>query len=578
MRKTKWQRAGAAVLAACLMAASLAACGGSSSSSGASGTEAAATTSAAGESAASAETTAPATITTADTEIPAGESVSQDSDLTCATYVDFTTMDPMDTSDTMSGGIQRLIMDGLFGFDDEMKLIPMLATGYTANDDATEFTVTLRQGISFSDGTPFNADAVIANANRWMDKDLGLKRTTFLCNTLASCDKVDDNTVKFTLSSPFGAFINSLAHPATLLMSPKTIEAGLDACASAPVGTGQYTFREWTQGDHLTVDLKKDWWGYTEKMDDGNTLVASDAGFKTITFKPVKEGATRAAMLQSGDAQVIWDIPAESLSTLQADPNVNVNTQEGLVTYWLMMNTQKTPYTDVKVRQAMNYAIDKEAFIKICYNGLGTPATSMMGKQTQFYKGNDPYPYDPEKAKELLKEAGLENGFTTLFMYRNSSTNQKVAEFLKQQLEQVGITVELKAMESAVLNQTVQDCDKPGSEADVELYYSGWSSSTGDADWGLRPMLAKESEPPMSYNISYYENDEVDQLLKDALATADTDKRAEDYAKIQDTIWEDCPCVWLFHLYNTLGTSKKVAGIKMFPDNAINIRNGRMAK
>lgn len=142
-------------------------------------------------------------------EVPAGESVSQDTDIVAAVNVDFTTLDPMDTSDTLSGYVQRMLMDGLFGFDREMNVIPMLATGYEANDDATEYTFTLRQGIKFSDGTPWNAEAAKANFDRWGDKNLGLKRTTLLCNILDSCEIVDDYTVKVKLATSFGAFINT---------------------------------------------------------------------------------------------------------------------------------------------------------------------------------------------------------------------------------------------------------------------------------------------------------------------------------------------------------------------------------
>ena len=129
--------------------------------------------------------------TGAATEIPAGESVSQDADIVAAVNVDFTTLDPLDTSDTLSGDVQRMLYDGLFGFDKDMNIVPMLATEYEANDDATEYVFKLRQGVSFSDGTPWNADAAKANFDRWADKDLGLKRTTFLCNTLKSCEVVD---------------------------------------------------------------------------------------------------------------------------------------------------------------------------------------------------------------------------------------------------------------------------------------------------------------------------------------------------------------------------------------------------
>lgn len=142
-----------------------------------------------------------------------------------------------------------MIMDGLFGFDDEMELIPLLATEYTANEDATEFTIKLREGISFTDGTPWNADAAKANLDRWGDKTLGLKRTTLLCNIIDHTDIVDDYTVTVKLTESFGAFINTLAHPACVIVSPKVIEAGPEACASAPVGTGQYKFVEWIAGE-----------------------------------------------------------------------------------------------------------------------------------------------------------------------------------------------------------------------------------------------------------------------------------------------------------------------------------------
>ena len=341
--------------------------------------------------------------------IPAGESVSQDSDVTAMVAVDFTTMDPMDTSDTLSGGVQRMMMDGLFGFDENMQIIPMLATSYEANDEATEYTIHLREGVSFTDGTPWNADALIANVNKWADKSLGLKRTTFLCNVLDHAEKVDDYTVKIYLSQSFGAFISNLAHPATLIMSPKQIEAGEDACAQAPVGTGQYKFVEWVAGDHMKVELNKDWWGYDADVCGGTALADADAGFKSITFKPVAESATRVSAIQAGDAQIMWSVPTESVDTLKGDSNVSVGMGDSIAVWYFFMNTQKAPFNDVKVREAMAYAINKEAYIQVVMNGYGSVATSMVGEEVQHYKGNDPYSYDPEKAKELLKEAGADD-------------------------------------------------------------------------------------------------------------------------------------------------------------------------
>ena len=482
----------------------------------------------------------------------------------------------MDTSDTLSGGVQRLIMDGLFGFDDEMKIIPLLAESYEANEDATEYVIHLRQGISFSDGTPLNAEAAKANFDRWGDKELGLKRTTLLCNVLKSTEAVDEYTVKVTLTEPFGAFVATLAHPACVLMSPQVIEQGKEACAERPVGTGQYLFKEWIAGDHTTVTLNKDWWGYDPEICGGKALAEPDAGFQSITFRPVGENASRVAMLQSGEADFIWPVPTESMETLAADENVYVGADEGIVVRYMFMNTQKAPFNDVRVRQAMNYAIDKDAYIAVVKNGLASKATSILGPATQHYKGNEPYAYDLEKARKLLADAGYPDGFETSLICTTTTSDLKQCEFIQQQLAQAGITVNINSMEKAIVSEKVESAEGPGSEVEVEMYMSGWSSSTGDADWGIRPVLAKESEPPKSYNISYFENDEMDGCLKAALETADEEKRAELYAQAQDIIWEECPVVFFANDYNTWASSADVANVKIYPDGCLNIRNARM--
>lgn len=508
--------------------------------------------------------------------VPEGKSVSQEKDVTAAMPVDFMTMDPMDTSDTLSGGVQRLMMDGLFGFDDEMNIIPLLAESYEANEDATEYVIHLRQGVTFSDGTPFNAEAAKANLDRWGDKELGLKRTTLLCNVLKSAEVVDEYTVKVTLTEPFGAFIATLSHPACVIMSPQVIAEGKEACASRPVGTGQYIFKEWIAGDHTTITLNKDWWGYDKEICGGTALAEPDAGFKSITFRPVGENASRVAMLQAGEADFIWPIPTESMQTLAADENVYVGADEGIVVRYMFMNTQKAPFNDVRVRQAMNYAIDKDAYIAVVKNGLASKATSILGPATQHYKGNDPYPYDLEKAKKFLADAGYPDGFETTLICTTTTSDLKQCEFIQQQLAQAGITININSMEKAIVSEKVESAEGPGSEAEVEMYMSGWSSSTGDADWGIRPVLARESEPPKSYNISYFENEEMDGFLYAALETADEEKRAKLYAKAQDIIWEECPVVFFANDYNTWASVADVANVRIYPDGGLNIRNARM--
>ena len=210
-------------------------------------------------------------------------------------------------------------------------------------------------------------------------------------------------------------------------------------------------------------------------------------------------------------------------------------------------------------------------------NGLASQATSIIGPSVQHYKHNDPYPYDPEKAKELLAEAGYPDGFDTTIICRSTTADLKQSEFLQQQLAQIGVNVEIRSFENAIVSEMVEGAEGPGAEAEVDMYISGWSTSTGDADWGIRPLLAKESEPPASFNISYFESDELDELLYSALETADEEKRGEYYAEAQDLVWQECPMVFLANDYNTWGSKANVANVKIYPDGCLNIRNARMA-
>jgi glutathione transport system substrate-binding protein len=511
------------------------------------------------------------------TVIAPGQSISQTRDIVAACTVDFTTMDPVDTSDTLSGGIQRFIMDGLFAFDDDMNLVNALATGYEANANATEYIIKLRQGISFTDGTPWDADALIANIAKWDDKSLALKRTALLADVLDSWQKVDTYTVKVQLTQPFGAFISTLAHPACVIMSPKQIAKGVNVTAEQPVGTGQYKFVEWVRADHLKLELNKEWWGYDPARTDGKPFAERDAGFKTITFKPVPEGATRTAMVQSGDAQIMWNIPAADVSVLEKDANLSVGNRKSLVAYYIWLNNQKKPFTDKRVRQALNYAFNNEAYLAVVESGIGSLPTTIIGPNTQFAKEEPAVPYDVAKAKALLAEAGYPNGFKTKLMAINTSANQKAGEFIRQQFAQVGVDVELVLAESALMNARVQDVSGPGDTVEMEMYISGWSSSTGDADWALRPLFASESIPPLNYNLAYYQNPAFDAFIRQALESADPEVRKNAYAKAQDLLWDDMPVVVRHIGAATWVTSKKIINVSIYPDGAMNLRAGRMS-
>lgn len=477
-----------------------------------------------------------------------------------AQYADAVSLDPQDTNDNASYGPEKLMFEGLVGFNEKMEMQPMLAEKWEASADATTFTFFLRKGVKFHDGTPFNAEAVKYNFDRVTNPDNKLKRYG-LYRIIAKTEVVDEYTVKFTTSEPFGAMLATFAHPAGGIVSPAAAKQGADAPAfgKKPVGTGPYKFVEWVPGDHLTVEKFADYWN-----------PAQGAKVDRFVIKPVPEAGTRISMLQAGDAQFINTVPYAQVKLIKDSKEVSVAENEAIYTYWVAMNTQKPPFNDKRVRQALNYAVDKQAIIDAVLAGYGKPADSPLAPRVWGYKSVKTYPYDVKKAKELLAEAGVTSAKTTMWISDNTESKQ-VAVALQGQLKEVGFDVEVVSMEAATLSA---ERFKKFEENKSMMNYAGWSPSTGDADWGLRPLLAREAWPPTLFNLAFWDNPDFDAQIKAALQTADPEKRKTAYAKAQEIVMEEAP--WIFLWVNQVlgGISNKCGGMVIQPDGIAYLRTG----
>lgn len=479
-------------------------------------------------------------------------------EITIAVADNFISMDPHDTNDTLSYSAQKTMLQGLFGFDKDMNVVPVLAKDYTVNDDATEFTLELQEGVEFHDGTPFNAEAVKVNLDRLSDPESTLIRAS-LFQIIEETEVVDDHTVIVRLSEPFGAMINTFAHPAGMIMSPKALEEYGDDVSQHPVGTGPYVFEEWQPGDYLKVVKNENYWNPT-----GNEV-------DSITFRPTPENGTRVAMLQTGEADFIYPVPTEQAESIHGSNGIIVENNPSIVVYYMAMNNLKEPFDDERVRQAINYAIDKEAFIHVVKNGFATISDSIIAPNTQFYSQQEPYEFDLEKAKSLLAEAGYADGFSATLWGSNNSGTIKAMEFLQQQLAQVDIEVEVVPMETGTLSDSIWNVTNP-EDAEVELYYGGWSPSTGDADWGIRPLVGGEDNyPPTSYNVAYYNNEEVNGYINVALQTGNPAEREEAYAKAQEIIWEETPWAFLSVDETVFGKKNYLEGVYLLPDGSLSV-------
>ena len=474
-------------------------------------------------------------------------------DVVAAVASTFTTMDPYDANDTLSQAVVKSFYQGLFGFDRNMKMMPVLAESYEPGKDGLTYTVKLKKGIKFHDGTDFNAEAVKVNFDRVINPDNKLKRYALYKN-IAKVDVVDPSTVRFTLKEPFSPFINSLAHPSGVIISPAALRKYGKDIARNPVGTGPFKFVEWNQSDYLKVEKFPGYWrkGYP-KVD-------------TITFRPVVDNNSRAAMMQTGEAHFTFPVPYEQAEVLKTKPNLVLVAAPSIVHRYLSMNTLQKPFDNVKVRQAINYAINKDALAKVAFSGYAIPAEGVLPKGVEYAVKLGPWPYDPAKARALLKEAGYPNGFeTSLWSAYNHTTAQKVIQFVQQQLAQVGIKASVQALEAGQRVEKVESAQDPAT-APVRIYYVGWSSSTGEADWAIRPLLASESFPPKMFNTAYYKNDAVDADIAKALKTTDSAEKTRLYTDAQQRIWKDAP--WAFLVTEKLlsAHSKNLSGFYVMPD------------
>jgi glutathione transport system substrate-binding protein len=477
-------------------------------------------------------------------------------DLVYGLDTNLTGLDPADLNDNASQSAARLMFEGLYMLDEHMKLQPQLAESYEATEDAKEFTFHLRKGVTFHDGTPFNAAAVKSSFDRAGNPENHLKRQS-LYVMIDHTDVVDDYTVRMVLKYPFGAFVNDIAHPGALIVSPKSVQEFGKEVTRHPSGTGPYQFVSWTAD---TLKMKKNdhyWKPGLPKID-------------TITYRSVPENGARIAMLQAGEAQFIYPVPPEMIKTLENSPTIAVFNEPSILTRYVALNNMRKPFSDPRVRLALNYAVDKQAFAKVVFSGYSDPMDSPMPQGLGFYQKQGTYSYDPAKAKALLAEAGYPNGFESTITGAVSTLAQRGMQFVQQQLAAVGVKLTIEPLEAGVLTAKMFNVQKP-EDATIVMLYGGWSSSTGDADWGMRPMLYTKSFPPVLSNLAWYSNPVTDAAIEGGLATTDPSKRAGAYAKAQAQVWQDVPWIFLGVDHNLAAYSKKLHGAFMRPDQQFHL-------
>jgi peptide/nickel transport system substrate-binding protein len=474
-------------------------------------------------------------------------------------------LDPADVTDGESITVMNNIFEGLVRYKPgSTEIEPCLATTWEASSDGLVWTFHLRQGIKFHDGTPFNADAVVFSYERQRDPNHSFHKYgkweywSWCFSEIAKTEKVDDYTVKITLGSPFTPFLSTMAMFTADVVSPTNCEKWGDQWFANPIGTGPFKFVEWVKGDHITLEKNNDYWGEKAKIDK-------------LIFKVIDDPSARLIALQKGEVQGMEFPNPNDYETIKKDSNLVILSEPGLNVGYLAMNMGEdtpgfeAPYKDVRVRQAIAYAINKKDIVEQLYKGTAVVAKNPIPPTLWGY--NDAiqdYEYNPTKAKELLAQAGYPNGFKTKLWAMPVSRPymfdpQKIATAIQADLKAVGIDAEIVTYDWGTYLQKTE-----GGEHAMCLL--GWTADYADPDDFLYVLLDSDSATVGSAgNVAFYRNPEVHKLNIQAQQETNFDKRVELYKKVQEYVHNDVPWVTIAHAKQTLVFHKSVKGFVLYP-------------
>jgi len=499
--------------------------------------------------------------TAAPTAVPTQAGPPQGGTIVVGLQAEPTTLDSQQISDYNSHRAAYGIYDMLLRFKDESTEVePGLAEKWEISESGLEYTLYLRKGIKFHDGTDFNAEAVKFNIDRQIDPNHPYHDTgefpyaEFTWGMVDKVEVVDAYTVKFTLKDRFAPFLNHLAmHPAAMA-SPAAIQKYGRDFSINPVGTGPFKFVSWTPGVEVVLEKNPDYWRGAPNID-------------RVIYRSIIEDQSRLTELEAGSVNFIVNIPPDDLARLKADPKYTTVEQPGMHTWWVAFNHTKAPFNDVRVRQAMNYAVNKQAIVDNILKGTGTLAINPVPPVVWSYTADiQTYDYNPEKAKQLLAEAGYPDGFECSFWLPESGSGMQqpvvMGTAMQADWKAVGIDCKIETFEWGTYLEKVI---VPPEEAGFDLMEMSWIGDNGDPDNHLYILLGGEQWPPHGYNMGFYKNDQVDALLAEARVTLDKAKRTELYQQAQKLIAEDPPWVLIDHEAQIVVMDKSIKSFKLHP-------------
>ena len=498
-----------------------------------------------------------------DPEAPASdEGDGGDATFSIAVGIDPDTFDPAGQTTTTVQNMVDYMVETLVTVDEEGEVSGKLAESFETSDDGLTVTLGLQQDVVFHDGTTFDAEDVVFNLERITDPNLTVPLGSPF-DVIDTVTAVDESTVEIGLTRPSPGFLSALSVTTAGMVSPESITAdgNTNDNYQRPVGTGPYTYGDYTAGESVTVEKFADYWG-------------EEPYYDTVVFRIVPEAATRESLLLAGQVDMIILPPVSDIESLQSNDDVEVLLAESDRTIFIALDFQDPLLSNKEVRQALNYAVDKEAIVDNVLFGAAEVLDAPMAPSLFGYCETGSYDYDPDKARQMLAEAGAEGATLDLLTPSGRYVQDaQAAEAIAGYLREVGLEVNVTTSDFPSFLSRV---NAPHTENTVDMHLLGWAPAYLDADFQMQ-MFRQATHPPAGLATSFYTNPQVEELLAQADVETDPDTREQLYCDASQVIWDDAPWIFLWTQSFPIVHSTDVTGIGSTPTEKFDAINARPA-
>ncbi len=453
--------------------------------------------------------------------------------ITIATPIDPESLDPAYDTSIKAISVMSQVYDRLVWRDSSGELSPALAESWEFLEP-TMLEMNLRTGVKFHNGADFTADDVVFSFNRLLDEDNPVPLSSYVQGSIESVEKVDDYTVQITTPEPRALLVAEISRIA--ILSKESVEEAGEAYGQAPVGTGPFRFVQWDKNEKIVFEAFDEHWRGRPQIDQ-------------VVFRIIPDDFARFAALTAGEVDVISNLPPERIAEVEEDPNVKVGAVHSVRNLFVGMNTWEPPFDDVRVRQAMNHAIDVELIVDTIFDGHAYPNGSPCNQMLTGYDPNfEGYEYDPEKAKALLEEAGYPDGFEVTFWGPNGKylKDKEVQEAMGAMLAEIGVTVEHRMPEWAEYWGQYSPGELDG------LMFLGTGNPLIDCDMTMTYRFYSETAG------QYFNSPELDAMIEAEQQEVDPEARQEIFVEIQQYLKDQAAWIYLYDQEDLYGLSERV--------------------